>query len=70
MKKKIIRELKLLLVITLAVVAVLRVGVGLIRFTHYRYQYVNCYQLNEEYFAEYGEAYFVEACGLDGLDKW
>ena len=64
------RELLLLLVIALAVVAVLRVGVGLIRFTHYRYQYVNCYLLNEEFFSEYGKEYFMDACGLNGLDKW
>lgn len=64
------KELLLLLVIMLAVVAVGRIGVGLIRYTNYRYRYVNCYLLNEEYFAEYGEDYFIEACGLNGLDKW
>lgn len=64
------RELLLLLLITIAVVAIGRVAVGLIRYTHYRYQYTNCYMLNEEYFAEYGKAYFVEACGIDDLPKW
>lgn len=70
MKKRIVRELILLLVITLSVLAILRIGVGLLRYTNYRYQYVNCYLLNEEFFSEYGEEYFVEACGLDGLSKW
>lgn len=70
MKKKIVRELQLLLVIALAVVAVLRVGVGLMRYTHYKYQYTNCYLLNKEYFPEYGEEYFIDACGLKNLDKW
>lgn len=64
------KELVLLLAITLAVVAVGRIGVGLLRYTNYKYQYQNCYLLNKEYFAEYGEDYFIEACGIDKLDKW
>lgn len=64
------KELVLLLAITLAVVAVGRVAIGLLNYTNYKYQYQNCYLLNEEYFVEYGESYFVEACGLDELDKW
>ena len=70
MKKKIVRELVLLLAITLAVVVVGRVIVGVMNYTNYRYKYVNCYLLNEEYFVEYGEQYFIEACGLDETDKW
>ena len=64
------KELLLLLAITLAVVAAGRVTIGLIRYTNYRYKYVNCYLLNEEFFSEYGEEYFREACGIDNLDKW
>lgn len=64
------KELLLLLVITLSVVAVGRIGIGLLRYTNYRYKYVNCFLLNKEYFAEYGENYFAEACGLNGIDKW
>lgn len=64
------KELKLLLVITLVVVVALRVAVGLLNYTNYKYQYTNCFLLNKEYFAEYGETYFVEACGLDNLSKW
>ena len=64
------RELLLLLVITIAVVAAGRVTVGLIRYTNYRYKHVNCYLLNEEFFSEYGKEYFMDACGLNGLDKW
>lgn len=70
MKKKVIREFLLLLLITLVVVAVGRIGIGLLRYTNYKYQYQNCYLLNKEYFAEYGEEYFREACGIDNLDKW
>lgn len=70
MKKKLVRELILLLVITLVVVTVGRVTIGLIRYTNYRYKYVNCYLLNEEFFSEYGKEYFIEACGLDKTDKW
>lgn len=64
------KELLLLLVITLSVVAVGRIFIGVMNYTNYRYKYVNCYLLNEEYFAEYGEEYFVEACGLDKTNKW
>ena len=64
------KELLLLLVITLAVVVIGRVGLGLIRYTNYRYKYQNCFLLNEEFFSEYGEKYFVEACDLDKTDKW
>ena len=70
MKKKIVREILLLLVITLVVVVVGRVIVGVMNYTNYRYKYVNCYLLNEEYFPEYGEQYFIEACGLDKTNKW
>lgn len=64
------KELRLLLVITLVVVAVGRILVGVMNYTNYKYTYQNCYQLNEEFFSEYGEEYFVEACGLDNLSKW
>lgn len=70
MKKKILRELVLLLAITLVVVVVGRVVIGVMNYTNYRYKYVNCYLLNEEFFSEYGEEYFIEACGLDKTDKW
>lgn len=70
MKKKLVREILLLLVITLAVVTVGRIAIGLLNYTNYKYQYTNCYMLNEEFFSEYGEEYFVEACGLDNLSKW
>ena len=64
------RELLLLLVIALGVVAVGRIFIGVMNYTNYRYKYVNCYLLNEEFFSEYGEEYFVEACGLDKTNKW
>lgn len=70
MKKKLVRELVVLLVITLGVVTVGRVMIGVFRYTNYKYQYQNCFLLNKEYFADYGEDYFVEACGIDNLDKW
>ena len=70
MRKKIARELLLLLTITLVVVVVGRVVVGFLNHTNYKYQYINCYLLNKEFFPKYGEAYFVEACGLDELSKW
>ena len=70
MKKKLVRELVLLLVITLVVVTVGRIVVGVTRYTNYKYQYQNCFLLNKEYFAEYGEEYFMDACGLNRLDKW
>lgn len=70
MKKKLVREILLLLVITLVVVVVGRVVVGVMNYTNYKYKYQNCFLLNKEYFDEYGEEYFVEACGLDETDKW
>ena len=69
MKKDWKKELLLLLVITLSVVAVGRIFIGVMNYTNYRYKYVNCYLLNKENFAEYGEEYFVDACGLDETDK-
>lgn len=70
MKKKIKKELLLLLVITLSVVAVGRIFIGVMNYTNYRYKYQNCFLLNKEYFPEYGEQYFIEACELDKTDKW
>lgn len=64
------KELRLILVITLVVVVALRAAVGLLNYTNYRYKYVNCYLLNEEYFSEYGKEYFREACGLNDIVKW
>ncbi len=70
MKKDWKKELLLLLVITLVVVTVGRIVVGVTHYTNYKYQYQNCFLLNKEYFAEYGEEYFMDACGLNRLDKW
>lgn len=64
------KELLLLLVIALSVVVVGRVIVGVMNYTNYRYKYQNCFLLNREYFDEYGEQYFIEACGLDETNKW